>query len=201
MICITQLGPDLGAMLPPQLSRNSKHRPEIWWVDAQVPWSRSLLKITLLGQFQCILLYITWLLISCDQAALWMVFSIRLSIRHTFLIIFPSSYHHEIFRGYFQWPKWGSCKRSRSKVKVTEVKTQLNRFRTATPVRIHMWWWNDAQSLMLLRRGAVLFSRSSIKFQGHTVTTKKIVNFDPNWAFPDYNSSLNSPMATLQNDA
>ena len=45
----------------------------------------------------------------------------------------------------------------RSKVKVTEVKTQLNRFRTVTPVWIHIWWWNDAQSLMMLRRGALLF--------------------------------------------
>ena len=45
----------------------------------------------------------------------------------------------------------------RSKIKVTEVTTQLNRFRTVTPVWIHIWWWNDAYSLMLLRRGALLF--------------------------------------------
>ena len=38
------------------------------------------------------------------------------------------------------------------------------------------------------------FSRSSVKFQGHTAL--KIVEFDPDWAFPDCNSSLNSPMAT-----
>ena len=37
------------------------------------------------------------------------------------------------------------------------------------------------------------FSRSSVKFQGHIVL--KIVEFDPNWAFPDCNSSLNSLMA------
>ena len=37
------------------------------------------------------------------------------------------------------------------------------------------------------------FSRSSVKFQGHMAL--KIVEFDPNWAFPDCNSSLNSPMA------
>ena len=42
----------------------------------------------------------------------------------------------------------------RSTVKVT---TQLNRFRTVTPVWIHMWWWNDAYSLIMLRRGALLF--------------------------------------------
>ena len=37
------------------------------------------------------------------------------------------------------------------------------------------------------------FSRSYVKFQGHTAL--KIVEFDPNLAFPDSNSSLNSPMA------
>ena len=37
------------------------------------------------------------------------------------------------------------------------------------------------------------FSRSSVKFQGHTAL--KIVEFDSNWAFPDCNSSLNLPMA------
>ena len=36
------------------------------------------------------------------------------------------------------------------------------------------------------------FSRSSVKFQGHIAL--KIVEFDLNWAFPDCNSSLNSPM-------
>ena len=45
----------------------------------------------------------------------------------------------------------------RSKVKVTEVTSQLSRFRTVTPVWIHIWWWNDTYSLMLLRRGALLF--------------------------------------------
>ena len=42
------------------------------------------------------------------------------------------------------------------------------------------------------------FSRSSFKFQGHTapkIVELKIVEFDPDWAFPDCNSSLNTPMA------
>ena len=102
---------------------------------------------------------------SCDQAALWMVQSVRPSVRlsvcpsvcHIFLTMFPSSYHHEIFRSYHQWQKWRPCKRSRSKVKVTEVTTQLHRFRTVTPVWIHIWWWDDAHSLIMLRRGALLF--------------------------------------------
>ena len=37
------------------------------------------------------------------------------------------------------------------------------------------------------------FSRSSVKFWGHR--GQEITNFDPNWAFPDCNFSLNSPMA------
>ena len=136
----------------------------------------------------------------------------------------------------------------RSKVKVTEVNTQLSRFRTLTPVWIHIWQWNHAHSWKQHRRGALLFfkviglisrshgsknrriwprlgvsglwlqfeftngykmmhkawnsieevpycfSRSSVKFQGHTAL--KIVEFDPNWAFPDCNSSLKSLMAT-----
>ena len=45
----------------------------------------------------------------------------------------------------------------RSKVKVTEVTTQLHRSRTVTPVWIHIWWWDDAYSLIMLRRGALLF--------------------------------------------
>ena len=43
----------------------------------------------------------------------------------------------------------------RSKVKVTEVKTQLSRFRTVTPAWIHIWQWNHAHSLN--RSGALLF--------------------------------------------
>ena len=41
------------------------------------------------------------------------------------------------------------------------------------------------------------FSRSTVKFKGHT--GQKIADFDPNWAFPDCNSSLNSPMALKWN--
>ena len=101
---------------------------------------------------------------SCDQAALWMAQSVRPSVcpsvclSHLFNYVpMASSHHHEIFRSYYQWQKWCPCKRSRSKVKVTEVMTPLSRFRTLTPVWIHIWRWNDAQSLMLLRRGALLF--------------------------------------------
>ena len=39
------------------------------------------------------------------------------SVCHTFLTMFPSSYHLEIFRSYYQWQKWRPRKRSRSEVK------------------------------------------------------------------------------------
>ena len=45
----------------------------------------------------------------------------------------------------------------RSKVKPSEVKTQLSHFWTLTPVWIHPWRWNEAKSLMQNRRGALLF--------------------------------------------
>ena len=54
----------------------------------------------------------------------WYFPSVCLSVCHNFLIMFSSSYHHEIFRSDYQ----------RSKVKVTEVTAQLNRFRIVTPV-------------------------------------------------------------------
>ena len=47
----------------------------------------------------------------------------------------------------------------RSKVKVTEVKIPFSGFRTVTTVWIHICQWNHAYSLMLLRRGALLFSK------------------------------------------
>ena len=113
---------------------------------------------------------ICFIIFSCDQAALQMVFSVCLSVR---LSVCPSvrlsvtpfwlCSHHRIimkFSGVItndQRKVHAKGQGQRSKVKVTEVTTQLNRFRTVTPVWIHIWWWNDAYSLMLLRRGALLF--------------------------------------------
>ena len=45
----------------------------------------------------------------------------------------------------------------RSKVKVTEVKTQFSHFRTVTVVWIRIWLRNDAQSWKQNRRAALLF--------------------------------------------
>ena len=51
---------------------------------------------------------------SYDQATLRTPLSVCLS---HFFTMFLSSYHHEIFRSYYQWQKWCPCKRSRSLVK------------------------------------------------------------------------------------
>ena len=136
---------------------------------------------------------------TCDQAALRTFLSARPSVRPSVTPFSQCSPHRIImkFSGVITNDRSDVHAKSqgqRSKVKVTEVKTQFSCFWTVIPVWIMILWWNDAQSLMLLRKGALnCFSRSPVKFQGHTA--KKIVDFDSKWAFPDCNSSLNSLMA------
>ena len=107
---------------------------------------------------------------SCDQAALQMVFSVCLSVC---LSVCPSvcpsvtpfspCSHHRIimkFSGVITMVKsdvHAKGQGQRSKVKVTEVNTKLSRFRTLTPVWIHIWQWNHAHSWKQHRRGALLF--------------------------------------------
>ena len=181
----------------------------------------------------------------CDQAALWMVFSVRLSVclSHLFdyVPIIVSSWNFQELshwtrvrsmqkvkvrgqrsrsqrsRPNFSFPDCNSSLNShddemihiawccleevpycfsRSSVKFqghTALKspnlTQIGRFRTVAPVWIHQWLWNAAQSLSSIEEVPYCFWRSSVKFQGHTAL--KNVEFDPDWAFPDCNSSLN----------
>ena len=76
---------------------------------------------------------------SCDQAALQMVFSVRLSVCLSVTPFSPCSHHRIImkFSGIITMVKGdvhAKGQGQRSKVKVTEVNTQLSRFRTLTPV-------------------------------------------------------------------
>ena len=92
----------------------------------------------------------------------WYFLSVRPSVRLSVTPFWLCSHHRIImkFSGVItndQRKVHAKDQGQRSKVKVTEVTTQLNRFRTVTPVWIHIWWCNDAYSLMLLRRGALLF--------------------------------------------
>ena len=132
-------------------AQQSKNRVHISW------------DIVYLCSFSHVLvLWLCMFLAMTKQLYEWLNPPVHLSVHHTFFTMFPSSYYHDIFRSYYQWQKWCPCKRSRS-----EVKTQFCRFRTITPVWIHIWWLNYAQSLMLLRR------RSPAKFQGHTANKNR----------------------------
>ena len=87
--------------------------------------------ITLAKQWICrhMSVMLPWFLAATKQLYEWFSPSVCLSVRlsvcpsvrpsvcHTFLTMFPSSYHHEIFRSYYQWQKWRPCKGSRSEVK------------------------------------------------------------------------------------
>ena len=82
----------------------------------------------------------------------------------------------------------------RSKAKATEIKTQLSRFRTITPVdftygdeMMHSAW-------CCLWEAPYWFSRSYVKFQGHTAK-KSSISTQTFPVFPDCISSLNSQMA------
>ena len=152
-----------------------------WWNDAQ--------SFMLLRRGALLFLAAT------KQLNEWYFPSVCLSVCYTFLTMFPSSYHQ--FSGVITNDRSDVHAKSqgqRSKVKVTEVNTQLSHFQTVTPVWIHIWWWNDAQSLMLLRRGALLFFK--VIHQISRSEGSKNRRIWPKLAFPDCNSSLNSPMAT-----
>ena len=85
---------------------------------------------------------------SCDQAALWMVQSLCLSVHPSLcLSVSPSvtpfslRSHHQIIM----------------KVSGVITKIQFNCFGTIILVWIDVWQWNDVQSLMLRSRGALWF--------------------------------------------
>ena len=106
------------------------------------------------------------IIFNCDQAAVQMVFSVCpsvcLSVCLSVTPFSPCSYHRIImkFSGVITMVKsdvHAKGQGQRSTVKVTEVNTQLSRFRTLTPVWIHIWQWNHAHSWKQHRRGALLF--------------------------------------------
>ena len=111
---------------------------------------------------QCMSLYGQYF--SCDQAALWMVQPVRPSVRSSVSLSVCLSVRHTFFSGVITNDRGkvhAKGQGQRSRVKVTEVTNQLNRFRTVTPVLIHKWWWNDAWC-------PIVFQGHSKKFQGHT---------------------------------
>ena len=145
----------------------------------------------------CVVLWI----FSCDQAALWMVQSVRLSVLPSvcpYVTPFWLCSHHGIimkFSGVItndqsEVHAKGQGQRSRSQ------RSQPNL--TVSGLWIQFEFTYDDEMMHIawccLEEVPYCFSRSSIKYQGHTALN--IVEFDPDWAFLDCNSSLNSPMAT-----
>ena len=138
-----------------------------------------------------LLVWLTPCLFSCDQAALWMVQSVRPSVRLSVTPFRLCSHHHIItkFSGVITIDK-----RSRSKVKVTGVIIQLSRFRIVN---------SNLSSPMATKwctKLEVAKKRCPIVFQGHPS------NFKVTWdkksqiltrieCFQTVNFSLNSLMA------
>ena len=144
----------------------------------------------------CSLGFCSWVegvLVSCDQAALWMVLSVCPSVT-----LFSLCSHHRIImkfsgvitndRSEIHAKGQGQRSRSQRSKPNLAVSGPLLQFKFTYVTEImHKAWW-------CLGEVPYCFSRSSVKFQGHAA--QKIIDFDPNWAFLDCNSSLNSPMAT-----
>ena len=117
------------------------------------------------------------------------------SLRFALLTMFPSSYHHEILL------LLGTRVRSMQKVKVRGQRSRSQRSRpnlTVSGLLLQFEFTYDDEMIHIawccLGEVPYCFSRSSVKFQGRTAL--KNVKFDPNWAFPDCHSNLNSSIGT-----
>ena len=139
---------------------------------------------------------------SCDQAALRTAISVCLSVCpsvrlwHLFdnvpLIVSSWNFH--------EWLPMTEVVMSMQKVKVRGQRSRSQRSwpHLAVSGPLLQFELTNGDEMMhkawcCLGEVPYCFWRSTVKFQGHTA--KKIVDFDPNWAFPDCNFSLNSPMA------
>ena len=118
--------------------------------------------------------------------------SVRLSHLFDYVPIIVSSWN---FQELSHWTRV----RSMQKVKVRGQRSRSQRSRPKfsfpdcnSSLNSHMMI-NYTYSFMLLRRGALLFFK--VIRQISRSHGAKIAEFDPDWAFPDCNSSLNSPMA------
>ena len=121
---------------------------------------------------------------SCNQAALWMVLSIFLSITqcfcHCIIMKFSGIMKSGITIDKSEVRAKGQGQRSRSQ-RWKQILPQFGHCRTLTPVWIHRWLQNDVQSLeMAKKRCPNVFFRSSVKYEGHI--GRKIDDLDLIWA-------------------
>ena len=117
----------------------------------------------------------------------------------TFVTMFLSSHHFEIFSSYYHWQKWYPYKSSMSEVKGQGHRGE-NKFCPNLGVSIPYLHFEFTDSHEIMHKASssmgekpYYFSRLSINFQSHR--GQKNINFDPNWVFLDCNSSLISPAA------
>ena len=129
-------------------------------------------------------------LFSCDQAAIWLVQSVRPSVRLSVCLsvcpsvtpFSPCSHDCIImkFSGVITMVRsdvHAKGQVQRSKVKVTEVNTQLSRFRTLTPVWIHIRQWNHAHlGLCLGYVPALACGSCRVSDQGTTLRASDLHN-------------------------
>ena len=132
--------------------------------------------------------------IFCPSVRLSVCLSVRLSHLFDYAPFIVSSWN-------FQELSLGTRVRSMQKVKVRCQRSRSQRSRpilTVSGLQLEFEFTYDDGMIQIawwcLREVPYCFWRSSVKFQGRTAL--KIVKFDPDWAFPDCNSSLNSPMGT-----
>ena len=91
--------------------------------------------------------------------------SVRVSVRPSVTPFSLCSHHHIImkFSGVIAMD-WSDVhikgQGQSSKVKVTEVKTQLSGFRAVTPVWMHIGQWNNAHNLKSHRKSALFFFKA-----------------------------------------
>ena len=123
-------------------------------------WYHMLSYIYIFILFIC--LSFVYFLAATKQLYDWFSPSVCLSVRPSVTPFSPCSHHRIIMKFSVVITMSRSDVHAkgpgqRSKVKVTEVNTQLSRFRTLTPVWIDIWQWNHAHSWKQHRRGALLF--------------------------------------------
>ena len=178
----------------PQIFKNLYLFP---WKDLQnVFWSKSLSMGSLKIHMERALDPCKYLprallfLAATKQLCKWYFPSVRLSVtpfwlcsHHRIIVKFITNDQSKVHaKGQGQRSRW---QRSQPNLIVSGLKLQFEF--TYDDEMMHIAW-------CCLEEVPYCFSRSSVKFQGHTAL--KIVEFDLDWAFPDCNSSLNSPMAT-----
>ena len=133
------------------------------WGDSKAKWSWTVSScdcfvvrpfwLLLIFFFKLYMTLLWWrFLAATKQLYEWYFLSVSLSVCPSFTPFWLCSRHRIImkFSGVItkdQGKVHAKGQGQRSKVKVTEVTTQLKRFRTVTPVWIHIWWWNDTYSL------------------------------------------------------